>query len=357
MPEVPKTKLAFLRRRFSLRFLIALLTVVALLLAWAGRQYNRCQQEAELVERLAEDRFCKIKQQPKSTGIVDTQLSGILSLPAYSVEIDSLRSMNLMPEIAKLKHVHHLSTPTESTDLIEFACHSNLRSLEVDGWDLKSISRVRGMTSLERLVIHDSNNLESIDELRGNRCIKQISLRLERGRRDFELGDPSDVLASLPNLRTFLASHCVLNDLEDLRQLKGLEGLEVSVLPTESNFEPLSELKSLRYLSLFETKMLKDLDCLSSMKDLERIRLRDCDSLENVEAIRNLSKLQDLHLYHCEQLTDLMPIADCKLLKLVTIDVQDIDQVKDQIAALKKALPTTRIVVNKIRRPGQPRFR
>ena len=154
-------------------------------------------------------------------------------------------------------------------------------------------------------------------------------------------------LARIGDLRTLRCLHLYsckqVRDLTPLAKLTALTSLSLSRCKQVSDLTPLADLTAIRSLTLFLCDQVSDLTPLAKLTALTSLDLPPCTTDEQLAAIcREHPGLTSLDLSRCDQVTDLTPLH--RLKRLDYVFVSECAKVsKEQLAALKNALPKCRI--------------
>ena len=138
------------------------------------------------------------------------------------------------------------------------------------------------------------------------------------------------------------------SSLANIDELKNLTALEKIYLPDctkITNVDALQKLSALKRVLLPGCTALTNVDAFKNLLTLKEIVLDDCKGLTNMDALKHLSKLEVLSLADCTGLTNVNALKG--LTALQEIDLRNCTGLtKESIAALKAALPKTKIYAN-----------
>ncbi|MEK0451474.1 MAG: hypothetical protein RL088_3742 [Verrucomicrobiota bacterium] len=111
-------------------------------------------------------------------------------------------------------------------------------------------------------------------------------------------------LKGLSNMNALVLHNCpslrAIDALDNMRQLTGL-GIRGS--PVLVNIEPLKELKNLNSLRLYHCTALTNVDALRELKGLKILRLDHCTGLKNLDGLHGLAGLEQVYLDGCTGLS------------------------------------------------------
>lgn len=292
-------------------------TVLAIALGLLTRQYAACQREAAVVEELSL-LGVTVTTVPKSDSDWDQRWCGKLALPAYHVKLKFDDLDDQLDLLRQLTHVHKLEGTPQSDDLSNFAFLTELRSLEIYCWHIKSLNGIEGMRKLELLSLSDSDALRNLEPLKGLENLKTIYTSWEDAG---YLRVSSEIIASLKSLQHFELKGCELESVSAFSNLVHLETINV-----EFSDEPITGVENqvnvpaLREIGLSNVSTLENLDSFAEMPNLEKIFLSELSSLKNIDGISNLKKLKVLSLYGCHPELDRTPLDRLKTLTRTRVD-------------------------------------
>ena len=235
-----------------------------------------------------------------------------------------------------------------------------LEILRIDGYYNLQITSLDGLIAPRLRELDGAGiGLTDIQALAGNTALEAVNLRGNE-----QLGDISQLQASMASLKQLEISNTAVKDLSALAQsreleeldfgccpnLTSLKGLERLTITQQRNFS-INELKNLTDLqhlpklssgdlSLYELvgltsldgiecaadhitslrihnmPKLKDVGALRQLQRLETLVIGDCPQLSNLEVLGELPALQDVHLEDCKKLTRLPAIWPSPLTSL-----------------------------------------
>lgn len=296
-------------------------TVLAIALGLLTRQYAACQREAAVVEELGL-LGVTVTTVPKSDSDWDQRWCGKLALPAYHVKLKNDYLDEQLDLLRQLAHVHNIEgaplTEDNDNDLSDFAFLTELRSLEINCWYIKSLNGIEGMRKLEILSLSDSDGLRNLEPLKGLENLKTIYTSWEDAG---HLRVSSEVIASLKSLQHFEVHGCELESVSAFSNLVHLETINVDYSKGPiTGVENLVNVPALREISLPKVSTLENLDSFADMPNLEKIFLSDLGSLKNIDGISNLKKLKVLYLLRCHPELDRTPLDRLKTLNRTRVN-------------------------------------
>ena len=136
--------------------------------------------------------------------------------------------------------------------------------------------------------------------------------------------------------------------LENVDGLQGLNALQVVVIlncPSLLNLEGLKGIPHLRSLHQYDCRALQNFDHLKGLADLEELHLSGCTNLRNTDALQGLTKLQVITFRDCPALENVDALKGLAKLSRITI-FRSPKLSKEAIAALKSALPNTKVQID-----------
>jgi hypothetical protein len=169
----------------------------------------------------------------------------------------------------------------------------------------------------------------------------------------------------LSNLTSFCLFESDIHDLSFLSLMPGLENLDLVACENLEEIVSISEVSNLRGLGFNDCNMIQDISSINDLPDLQRLALPEGISQSEFEAVLVAHpSIKILELLYCDNIEDLSPIKDLLQLEAITLGIDSVDlnifkELKGlellilkeeyfddslQIAALKRALPNTRVV-------------
>ena len=239
-------------RRYSLRTLLVVLTLVSI---WMGWFFNAVRQQQKTVAKI---------QELGGTVHYDFQVNSIGELlddpeppePAWirNLGVDyvaTVASVNL--ENARIRDVDFLSGLT------------GLRTLDLDRTNVDNLAPLSGLKDLKVLIL-DNTQVQDLGPLQNLGELQRLSIR------NTSVSD----LTALSTLRQLQSLHAQNVPISDVRPLANLKSLDLLVLDrTEvEDISALSNLMKLCWLSLDGTNV-QDLSPLLDLKNLERIDIKE----------------------------------------------------------------------------------
>lgn len=286
--------------RYSMRGLLAFITIVACILGWIVKEQRQSEIERQVGIKFQYDQqnefgepltsmvylgpydSLELHKKKKPQGWWRELARYLLGERVYEVHISSSVSSSDFPLIARLKYLEELSLDTTSA--------SNLIPLS-------------GLENLKKLHLYN----------RGYGC---------------------DLipLSELRNLEWLILSATSDEDLTPLAGLKSLKSLQVTS-SSVSDLTPLLGLKNLVLLDLSHSSSVDDLSPISGLLQLEELNLKGT-SVTNLTPIAGLKNLKVLHL---GLVSELAPLAGLKGLK--ELYVSGTSSIDEQVNSLQQILP------------------
>ena len=286
--------------RFSMRSLLAFVTIMACFLGWMVKE----QQQSEI------ERQVGIKFQWDQQNEFGEPLTTLVYLGPY----DSLElHKNKKPQgwwrdlarylLGKRVYEVHISSSVSSSDFPLIARLKNLEELSLDTTYASNLTPLSGLENLKKLHLYN----------RGYGC---------------------DLipLAELKNLEWLILSATSDKDLTPLAGLKSLKSLQVTS-SSVSDLTPLLGLKNLVLLDLSHSSAIDDLSPISGLQKLEELNLKGT-SVSNLTPIAGLKNLKVLHLGLVSELT---PLAALKGLN--ELYISGTSSIDEQVNSLQQVLP------------------
>jgi hypothetical protein len=155
-------------------------------------------------------------------------------------------------------------------------------------------------------------------------------------------------LANLPRLSSLgLVSCSPVGDAAGLAKLAGLRTLILNGSAAPEDFGALRELKDLRWLGLPVNVSPKQFaDLVREHPELLGVEAVNCPQVTDLAPLRGLKHPEFLVLVDKDKVyKDLGPLRDLQSLRLVVLAEKAFKEQPDQVADLKKALPSTQVVM------------
>ena len=201
---------------------------------------------------------------------------------------------------------------------------------------LTNVDGLKALTALQSLNLCGCYRLTNVDELKGLTALQ--SLNLSGCYRLTNL----DGLKALTALKSLNLSYCYrLTNVDGLNALTALQSLNLSHCSGLTNRDGLKALTALQSLDLSFRSQLTNVDELKGLTALQSLNLSHCSQLTNVDGLKGLTALQSLNLGYCSRLTNVDALKGLTALR--DLDVTRSSISPDEIAALKRALPSTNI--------------
>jgi len=289
-----KPKPILRKLRFTMRTMLVVTTVIALVIAWLNHNYHRAFQEAAFVEELR----AEIAHLQTATDLKYKPFDKILKL-TYDYQHDS--SGNFLPNAKPrgptwlrewlgehlLDRVHTLEINTlEDSDLEDTPFYCSIRSPALAGiGKLKSLKKLALLAHLENDGLQALNQLGDLETL--YIACPDSGLRLDsisKLNKLKHLETFGDVVAATQPLRFKLQSLAIGNTPFTWQWRCEIESLDV-----------FGDLTALENLVLRRCTKIRDLDSLSNLP-LKMLVVRDCPKLSDISGICDLPTLIELEL-------------------------------------------------------------
>lgn len=330
--------------QYSLRTMLILITLCAVVFAWIRSEKLQREREAEITDwlfneamgefdfapetpaadapqrwwwdQLAVDWFGPQLVNVRVTYIPEEddlsrigQLSALEDLEAMLSEgstdltplanLSELRRLDLMPcgvvpddieyDLRPLANLHKLELlglhRMHAPDLLPLAQLRTLTQLHLYGTDVEDLAPLRNLTLLKELIITHApvSDLTPLEDLSNLRMLSLTKTNVT----------DISTIARFKKLKqlNIHADHDF--DLTPLQNLHELEDLDLEGTPI-TDLSPLAELKNLRRLDLLETAV-KDLSPLAEVKNLRWLELQG-SKVEDVSPLANLTNLEEVNL-------------------------------------------------------------
>ena len=226
-------------------------------------------------------------------------------------DISALRNFYRLKKLKLgLAHSHDLSPLKEI---------STLRDLSITSLGDLEFAWIRNLTNLENLTVGTNLQLDDIDEFRGLKKLKRLTL-IGKGLDNIEgiRGSESlieltlncqhltdmDVISSLKNLRVLNLVNCEsLRGFSGASALKNLEELNLNNMSLHDIDKFVVALPNLRKLTVRHPKQLETLENFESLTRLKELVVENCPNLREISAIESLTRLEKTVLIRCPKIT------------------------------------------------------
>lgn len=189
-------------------------------------------------------------------------------------------------------------------DNVDFIINfSNLKSLIIIDFNIKSIGAIHSLTDLENLEI--STYCRTPIQFNAFPKLTKCSLEWRRG---------SDSLFEASNINHLFINNYISNDCDAFSELKNLKQLSILNSPVESIFG-LSNLNNLKYLRLGNLKKLKSLHGLQFLHELEELEIQRCKGIFTISEVFQLYKLRRLLLVDLGAIASIVGLENLTCLK------------------------------------------
>ena len=241
---------------------------------------------------------------------------------------------NQLTDISPLKELKNLNdldlSDNQLTDISPIQELKNLTTLWLNNNQLTDISPLKELKNLTTLWLNN-NQLTDISSLKELKNLTTLWLN------NNQLTDISS-LKELTNLTTLWLHNNQLTDISSLKELKNLTDLNLSNNQL-TDISPLKEFKNLTDLRLYYNQ-LTDISPLKELKNLTYLRLYN-NQLTDISPLKELKNLTTLWLNN-NQITDISTLKELKQLEYLYLQNNQLS--KNQITALKEALPNLKIL-------------
>lgn len=353
--------------RFSLRKLLILISVLAVLLAGFGYRVNRARRQAAATANLPwevdayydfhHDGWIEVgldipdirNEFPHSKRLVDwfgidffatindvqmvscevpfdelQPLFDLGTIEQFAANGTNLDSVEKIAQLKNLKRLFLAENPIE--DISPLGEMIDLISLNLRGTPITDVTPLQGLRNLEWLSL-EGTKIEEISSLENLKKLKSIDLS------DTNVSDVS-ALSGLTELEEINLNVTSVTDLSPLRSLANVKTLTLSHRTSKpiTDISFVRDLKNLSWLTLFGFGG-EDIAPVANCSQLVHLTISS-DTLSSIESLNELRNLETLYL-HAPQLQDLTPIAKHTNLKRLDVSAS---QVKDlsPLAACRK---------------------
>ena len=219
-------------------------------------------------------RLGDLEWEPETIPAEIARLKSLESLTLYARNLTDLSPLTSLPQLSSLA-----IGSVRDLDLSPIGEIAGLRNLEVTGDGVSDVEFLKGLTSLEKLLIQGP--VKDWSPLSGLSNLQQLDLQSD---------DQTDIgpLSSLTQLRRLSLTDGDISDLGPLGCLPNLQVLEF-YWGYIDNIDALAEVTQLKKLKLYATYEVKDLSPLFGLQSLEELELSDCTGLTDDE-IRRFEK-------------------------------------------------------------------
>lgn len=359
MPNQAKSKKRKLLPKFGIRFLLLILLVVSLPLAWlAGvlnehRNENKFVRDANLTSQASGfESFCtkwydyELARQKDPSETNGSGWLGTVFGEEKFARIEKLRFEGNAHlghiDLSKLKHVKNVRIEnSDIKDLNDIRCFDGLEQLSIMGCEcLESLSGIENFRNLKWLYVSSAFPLESLEAISGLEQLEGLTIQLTDP-------DSSPVqrhtlpFKNLPKLKSLVMDYWPSRDFSALKdsvllesilikncgRLETFDGIEsaqllervrISNSPQLSDSIALGRLRSLATLEI-EFSSLTTVAGICTAKQLSSLTLKNCNSLRSLQGIQNASGLRSLEILSCHQLNDVRSLGELTDLEHLTL--------------------------------------
>ena len=332
--------------RFSLKLLMLMVTLVAIVLAVLLHRLSELSRVNDTMRLLQQSEVVLTDLGEFSPSILDrvvSRLFGVEILDSYQrVIVQNQTNLSMLSKLSDLPHVEvvHINE-CELGDLNWFHKSLSIKEVALNKCKLSSLEGIGNLVNLEVLSIERCNGLESIHSLAdvGNTLQKLnvncvISSPLNGGKKLSELKllrelsfdessqEDFENICDIESLRCLRLGRCFsVTDLQKLRQLKHLEHLSLSQLEAVEDLDAIGKAKSLKSLSLSNCTLgANSLQKFKSLTSLERLAISfPKGSIENLSGLDKLRSLVSFRLYPASELNDLSCLVDLPCLEMLDL--------------------------------------
>jgi hypothetical protein len=198
----------------------------------------------------------------------------------------SLRDIRCLPQFMHLETLC-LDGFTDAQQFWVLSACTNLKKLSQYGSDLKNLTHLEELKSLELLLLLKNENLSDISSL--------------------------SELTSLNSLYLWGCKNLI--DLSPLKGLHELTDLDLGWSENLTDLSPIASLHSLINLNLGNCENLTDLSLITGLHALKNLNLNNCSKLTDFSPLMGLHALTDLNLGNCENIKDLSPLKELHALQ------------------------------------------
>jgi Leucine-rich repeat (LRR) protein len=275
--------------------MLLVVAVIAVPLAWIAKERRQSQHEQQLADELRKHGFDEI------------WLGSRYNLWDYDQNKPQSKWRQLAGQVLGERVMGVFGNKSDLDDLTAVTELTKLQRFGLDETKLSDLTPIADLTNLHELWISHSQ----VNDLAA--------------------------LAGLKNLQDLVIFDSSVSDLRPLGELKNLRHLAVSDSPQVRDVTPLAGLHELFFLQLDGTNA--DIAPLASLTSLQSLTLNRTP-VSDLSPLAGLANLEDLALNET-QVTDLTPLAGLK--KLINVELTGTRVSKEQVDALRKALPNCSI--------------
>ncbi|MFK7769789.1 MAG: leucine-rich repeat domain-containing protein [Mariniblastus sp.] len=296
--------------RFSLKKMLVLIAVLAVLLASFAYRLDRARKQAAAIQGFP-TLDVSVFYDYEHDGWIDVGLDipdGQISSPHSEVLVRWL-GIDFFATINDVQMESSFQIPFEKLQPVFDL--GTIEQFAAAGAELDSVERLSKVKSLKRLFLGE-NPIRDISPL--SKLTNLISLNL----RGTSVEDVAP-LGELKHLQWLGLKQTNIKNIESLSELKKLTYIDLSFTGV-SNIQPLSKLIDLEEVDLYSTKVT-DLSPLRQLTNLKKLSFSNQDfaPLTDISFLHKLTNLTDLSLDDLD-CRNIDPIKNCKRLTRLSID-------------------------------------
>jgi len=226
--------------------------------------------------------------------------------------------------------------PTALTDFKFLKLMTNIESLHIDNFQIKSFEGIDNLINLKRLILYDTKS-KSISLKPISNLTELTYLYISGHKKDIES------ISGLNKINDLTLRSITVENLNILRNFEQLEKLHV-LLGGTKNYEAIIDLPKLRHFELWHVQKLADIEFISNLKRLEYLQisslrnivslpkfthnlhlvklvLENLKGLDDISTLRNLKNLEEFWFIGANNLTpeQFKVVQQCPKLKMASV--------------------------------------